>query len=73
MSIPAIGETVRDTARDCVGVVMGHEGPYVQLRPVKGGCEWDADPNHIAPVSVRELLSPRVAEANARSREGGRR
>lgn len=33
---PAVGLAVRDTAHDRVGVVMGHEGPYLQLRPLSG-------------------------------------
>ncbi|MGH3310030.1 MAG: hypothetical protein ACRDP3_05525 [Streptomyces sp.] len=65
---PAIGVPVRDTVHDRVGVVMGHEGPYVQLRPLSGGREWDADANSLHPLSPAELLSARVAEANARSR-----
>ncbi len=65
---PGVGETVRDTARDRVGVVMDHHGRYVQLRPLGGGREWDADPARIEPVSQSELLSARVAEVNARSR-----
>ncbi|MEV2243202.1 hypothetical protein [Streptomyces sp. NPDC049970] len=49
---------------------MGHEGPYLQLRPLCGGREWDADPANVRPVGPAELLSARVAEANARSRTG---
>jgi hypothetical protein len=41
------GALVVDTQRDRLGYVMGHQGPYVQLRPVTGGCEWDADPDCI--------------------------
>ncbi|WP_405915900.1 hypothetical protein [Streptomyces sp. NBC_00728] len=67
--IPSVGATVHDTARDRVGRVMGHIGPYVQLRPLAGGIEWDADPNHLRPLTPAELLSARVAEANARSRQ----
>jgi hypothetical protein len=63
-----VGTAVRDTARDQVGLVMGHEGPYVQLRPLGGGREWDADPKRVEPLSPAELLSARVADANARSR-----
>ncbi|MFF5309180.1 hypothetical protein [Streptomyces massasporeus] len=33
----------RDTAHDRVGRVMGHEGPCLQIRPLGGGREWDAD------------------------------
>ncbi|WP_078616665.1 hypothetical protein [Streptomyces sp. 351MFTsu5.1] len=44
-----VGSYVVDTRTGKVGVVMGHEGPYVQLRPCGGGREWDA-----APDAVRE-------------------
>ncbi|MBT2452732.1 hypothetical protein J7F03_37990 [Streptomyces sp. ISL-43] len=67
--LPCIGTTVRDTALDRVGLVMGHEGPYLQLRPRGGGREWDADPDHIAPIGPAELLRARLAEVNARSRQ----
>jgi hypothetical protein len=67
---PGVGETVRDTGSDRVGVVMDHHGPYLQLRPLGGGCEWDAEPAHVESLSQAELLSARVAEANARSRRG---
>jgi hypothetical protein len=69
--VPAVGTAVRDTARDRVGMVMGHEGPYLQLRPLSGGREWDADAGCIQLLDPAELLSVRVAEANARNRVGG--
>ncbi|MFJ5712287.1 hypothetical protein [Streptomyces sp. NPDC093105] len=47
---------------------MGAEGPYLQLRPLGGGREWDAEPTHLHPLTGAELLSALVAEANARSR-----
>ncbi len=65
---PAVGQAVHDPARDKVGEVMGHEGPYVQLRPLGGGCEWDADPRTVRPLTRAETLHALVAEANARSR-----
>ncbi|SDE05746.1 hypothetical protein [Streptomyces prasinopilosus] len=68
---PRLGAVVRDTVRGRVGRVMGHVGPYVQLRPLAGGREWDADPLHVRPLTPRELLSALVAEANARSRQFG--
>lgn len=67
---PAVGAPVRDTARDRVGVVMGREGPYLQLRPLSGGREWDAEASRVQLLSPAELLTARVAEANARSRTG---
>lgn len=67
--IPAVGAAVHDSVRDRVGRVMGHVGPYIQLRPLSGGREWDADPDRLRPLSPAELLSVLVAEANARSRQ----
>ncbi|WP_327299498.1 MULTISPECIES: hypothetical protein [unclassified Streptomyces] len=52
-------------------MVMAHEGPWLQLRPLGGGREWDADPARVRPVGPAELLQARVAEANARSRATG--
>ncbi|WP_258382900.1 hypothetical protein, partial [Streptomyces sp. NTH33] len=66
---PSPGTAVRDTARDRVGVVMGHEGPHLRLRPLSGGREWDAVPDHVQPLTPAELLRVRVAETNARSRQ----
>ncbi|MFC9287186.1 hypothetical protein [Streptomyces sp. NPDC057052] len=69
--LPAVGEAVRDTVRDRVGRVTGHEGPYVRVRPLGGGREWDADPGRLRALTQDELLSALVAEANARSRHPG--
>lgn len=69
---PAVGTPVRDTVRDLIGVVMDREGPYLQLRPLGGGREWDADPSRIQLLTQTEVLSARVAQANARSRQEGR-
>lgn len=38
------GAYVMDARTGQVGEVMGHEGPNVQLRPLHGGQEWEADP-----------------------------
>ena len=65
---PSLGDTVEDTERKRVGKVMGFEGPYVQLRPIGGGREWDADPGSLRLLSLSEALSAGVATANARSR-----
>ncbi|MFD3581224.1 hypothetical protein [Streptomyces sp. NPDC058683] len=50
------GTLVIDTAQDRLGYVMGREGPYVQLRPVAGGREWDADPAHVRRATDEERL-----------------
>jgi hypothetical protein len=63
-----LGDTVKDTKSNRVGKVMGFVGPYVQLRPVGGGLEWNARPERLRPVSVSEALSAGAAVANARSR-----
>ncbi|MEI5520640.1 hypothetical protein WB388_08500 [Streptomyces brasiliscabiei] len=65
---PALGDLVEDTARKRVGKVMGFEGPYVQLRPIGGGREWDAEPGSIRQATLAQALSAGVAVANARSR-----
>ncbi|MEU6674739.1 hypothetical protein [Streptomyces sp. NPDC046925] len=50
------GALVVDTERNRTGRVMGHEGPYVQLRPPDGGREWDADPARVRPAGEREQV-----------------
>jgi hypothetical protein len=67
---PGPGELVEDTVVKRIGRVMGFVGPYVQLRPVGGGPEWDAEPDRLRPVTVSEALSADVWVANARSRGG---
>ncbi|MGF0171765.1 hypothetical protein ACQF36_15040 [Streptomyces sp. Marseille-Q5077] len=65
---PPIGSYVVDTRRGTIGVVMGHEGPYVQLRPYGGGKEWDAEPGAVRTATPAERLRAATAYANARSR-----
>ncbi|NJQ01259.1 hypothetical protein [Streptomyces zingiberis] len=65
---PPPGTAVRDTVRARVGIVTGHEGPYLRLRPLSGGREWAADPADVHPLDASELLSAQVAEANTRTR-----
>ncbi|MDX3070201.1 hypothetical protein ABZ517_03775 [Streptomyces scabiei] len=63
-----LGDTVRDAGSGRIGRVMGFVGPYVQLRPVGGGREWDALREGLGPVTRSEALSDSVARSNARSR-----
>jgi len=65
---PGIDDIVKDTDSNKVGRIMGFVGPYVQLRPLGGGREWDARPEHLQPAGSADVLSEGVAEANARSR-----
>ncbi|MGW1914885.1 hypothetical protein ACWCQS_30210 [Streptomyces sp. NPDC002076] len=65
---PPVGSHAVDTRTGRIGVVMGHVGPYVQLRPYGGGREWDVDPAAVRPATLAERLSAATAYANARSR-----
>ncbi|WP_374226923.1 hypothetical protein [Streptomyces sp. JJ38] len=65
---PDVGDTALDARTGRVGRVMGHVGPYVQLRPLNGGCEWDARPEDLSSAHQSDALSPDVAAVNARSR-----
>jgi hypothetical protein len=66
--VPDVGTWARDMTRDKIGYVIGHLGSHLQLRPPGGGQEWEAAPADLEPLPTSELLRPRVAEANARSR-----
>ncbi|MGW0708159.1 hypothetical protein ACWD4G_19760 [Streptomyces sp. NPDC002643] len=61
-----VGTLMVDKRNDQVGVVMGHAGPYVQLRPLKGGREWDVPPAELRRPTQAEELSAKVAVANGR-------
>ncbi|WP_433448941.1 hypothetical protein ACQPXS_10050 [Streptomyces sp. CA-142005] len=50
------GTLVVDTQSNKLGYVMGHVGPAVQLRPVAGGREWDADPARVRLATDEERL-----------------
>jgi hypothetical protein len=65
---PPVGSYVMDTRSGRLGIVMGHEGPYVQLRPYGGGKEWDAAPDAVRRATPAERLSAATAYENARSR-----
>ncbi|KPI30518.1 hypothetical protein OK074_6676 [Actinobacteria bacterium OK074] len=67
---PDIGTIAKDTRNGKVGRVMGHVGRYIQLRPLKGGLEWDVPPEHVEPATTSDTLSAAVAEANTRSQRG---
>ncbi|MFJ8003099.1 hypothetical protein [Streptomyces fagopyri] len=65
---PPVGSYAVDGDTGRVGMVMGHVGPYVQLRPLGGGREWDCDPGAVRRATPAERLSAATAYANARSR-----
>ncbi|MER5882330.1 hypothetical protein ABT160_00715 [Streptomyces sp. NPDC001941] len=63
-----VGSYVVELRTGRVARVMGHEGPYVQLRPFGGGREWDCPPEGVRIATTAERLSAATAYANARSR-----
>ncbi|MFD0373101.1 MULTISPECIES: hypothetical protein [unclassified Streptomyces] len=65
---PPIGAYVVDIRTGKVGTVMGHEGPYLQVRPIGGGREWDCEPDGVRVATAAERLRAATAHANARSR-----
>jgi hypothetical protein len=67
---PSIGELAKDSASGRIGVVMGKIGGRVQMRPVRGGREWDAMPDSVVQPSAREELSARLATRNGSSQVG---
>ncbi|NEA42456.1 hypothetical protein [Streptomyces sp. SID11385] len=66
----SVGRYARDRRTGLVGRVMGHVGPYTQLRPVRGGCEWDAEPADLEELGGSDELSAKVAEKNRESAVG---
>ncbi|MCY0946180.1 hypothetical protein [Streptomyces antarcticus] len=67
--VPAIGDTVRDTHHNRLGIVTDRLGPRLRLRPLTGGRAWEANPEDTEPLSAPEALRARLAEVNARSRK----
>lgn len=67
---PGVGELAKDSARGRIGVVMGEIGGRVQIRPIRGGREWDAMPDNVVALSAREELSACLAVKNGNSRVG---
>ncbi|MGW2018109.1 hypothetical protein [Streptomyces sp. NPDC001927] len=69
-SRPGIGDVAKDVAGGRIGVVMGEVGGRVQLRPLRGGVEWEAMPGDVVAPSAREELSARLDAKNSNSRAG---
>ncbi|MFC8915698.1 hypothetical protein ACGF5F_10955 [Streptomyces sp. NPDC047821] len=67
MSLP-VGSYVVDVRNGRVGRVMGHVGPYLQLRPIGGGREWDCPPEGVRRATDAERISAATSYVNARSR-----
>ncbi|MEU9363170.1 hypothetical protein AB0D78_16195 [Streptomyces avermitilis] len=67
---PGIGELAKDSTSGRIGVVVGEIGGRVQIRPIRGGREWDATPDTVVALSAREELSARLAVKNVNSQVG---
>ncbi|MEV6838545.1 hypothetical protein AB0N17_29220 [Streptomyces sp. NPDC051133] len=61
------GSLCYDPATAKVGEYRDRAGPYVMLRPVGGGREWEADPDTLRPATNQERLGASVRAANHRS------
>ncbi|MFI9720035.1 hypothetical protein ACIHFE_10305 [Streptomyces sp. NPDC052396] len=71
-ALPKAGSFVVDVPRNVIGQVMDYDPDTksLQLRPPKGGVEWDAAPGDVRPATDRERLSAKVQAANAAGRWG---
>ncbi|MEV6671996.1 hypothetical protein [Streptomyces sp. NPDC051162] len=67
---PEKGAFVVDVPRGPLSEVMGHEGPFLQLRPPRGGREWEARLDDTRPATDAEKPAAKVQAANAGSRWG---
>ena len=66
--VPELHEIVKDCRRNVLGRVMGHTGPYFQLRPLGGGREWDVSPEFIEKADPHEVLRAKTQVENRRAR-----
>lgn len=57
-----VGAWVVDEASGELGRVMGHEGPRYQLRPPRGGKEWEAAPGRIRVATAKERADAGVKD-----------
>lgn len=67
-SVPEAGTYAVDFRDGSVGQVMGCEGGLVQLRPLRGGREWDCPPESVGQAPPREVLRERVRQLNRERR-----
>ncbi|MER6066785.1 hypothetical protein ABT167_37765 [Streptomyces sp. NPDC001792] len=63
---PGVGAVMVDRRNGRVGVGVGYMGPYVQLRPPRGGREWDVPPEDVRSPTPAEELSAKVGVVNRR-------
>jgi hypothetical protein len=61
---PEVGSVLYDGESGKVGEYRAKAGPYLLLRPLGGGREWEADPADVRPATPAEQLSAKVRAAN---------
>lgn len=61
---PEAGAVLYDMELEKVGEYRAKAGPYLLLRPLGGGREWEADPGDVRPATPAEELSAKVRAAN---------
>ncbi|GGL98856.1 hypothetical protein GCM10010129_48200 [Streptomyces fumigatiscleroticus] len=67
---PGIGEPAEDRASGRIGVVMGKVGGRVQMRPTRGGVEWEAMPDNVVALSAQEAANARQTSKSGSNRGG---
>lgn len=58
------GAVLYDVELEKVGEYRAKAGPYLLLRPLGGGREWEAAPSAVRPATPAEQLSAKVRAAN---------
>ncbi|RXS82186.1 hypothetical protein EST92_15040 [Streptomyces sp. TM32] len=66
--MPVPGSYAVDGRDGRIGRVVGHEGPFVQLRPPGGGAPWHCPPHALRAAPPSAVLAARVRELNWQSR-----
>ncbi|MEU6678088.1 hypothetical protein [Streptomyces sp. NPDC046853] len=67
-TVPEAGTYAVDFRDGSVGQVMGCEGGLVQLRPLRGGREWDCPPESVGQAAPDEVLREKVRQLNRERR-----
>ncbi|WP_329220393.1 hypothetical protein OG352_26905 [Streptomyces sp. NBC_01485] len=65
------GTVLCDLEKRMAGEYQAKAGPYVLLRPIGGGREWEADPTAVRPATPAERLSAEVKAVNDRTGRDG--
>lgn len=66
--VPEAGTYAVDHRDGSLGQVMGCEGGLVQLRPLRGGREWDCPPESVGQAPPGEVLREKVRQLNRERR-----